>query len=311
MTTSRKKLTNADIDARLAAQNRANPIKRVGDYINFDTPIQWACCVCDHTWTASPNGVITKQSGCSVCSFAAAGNNKSSKQQDRVDNMLKERNITMVQSFKRVVDKYDFICGVCNHRWNTAMNNLLNSNTGCPNCVGLAKLTNAGIDERLLKDNRPVNRVGDYINATTKIQWKCHKCDGVWDAIPDNVLNAKSGCGICGRLGAATAKYFETNPQKKTVSGYVYLVEGEYKGARFLKIGITEHGIEQRFKQYKKYNITPIYAKQMPLYDAFVIEQTVLQNNLKSLYRPSETFDGKTECFVYSDELKQSILDMI
>lgn len=300
------KHTNADIDSMISAG-----IKRLGDYINFDTPILWGCRTCDHTWTSSPNGVITKQTGCPVCSFTVAGINKSAREANRVADMLKERNISTVQPFSRVVDKYDFVCGVCNHTWNTAMNNLLNSNTGCQKCAGLLPPTNDDIDARLLIENRALSRVGDYINATTKIKWKCHKCEKEWSAIPDNVLNAKSGCNICGCLGLVTMKYFSRNPHKKTVSGYVYLVEGEYKGTRFLKIGITEHGIEQRFKQYKKYNITPIYAKQMPLYDAFVIEQKVLQNNLKSLYRPSETFDGKTECFVYSDELKQSILDTI
>jgi predicted nucleic acid-binding Zn-ribbon protein len=287
------KYTNADIDGMITAG-----IKRVGR-------------TCDHTWTSSPNGVITKQTGCPICSFTAAGINKSAREANRVVNMLKERNVSTVQPFNRVVDKYDFVCGVCNHSWNTAMNNLLNSNTGCPKCAGYLPLTNKEVDARLKQDNRPITRVGDYITATTKIKWKCHKCEKVWSATPDSVLNAKSGCNICGCLGLVTMKYFSRNPQKKTVSGYVYLVEGEYKGTRFLKIGITEHGIEQRFKQDKKYNITPIYAKQMPLYDAFVIEQMVLQNNLKSLYRPDAAFGGKTECFVYSDELKQSILDTI
>lgn len=298
---------NAYIDAKISGRG----FHRVDDYINFDTPISWKCN-CGHIWVASPNNVVSKQSNCPKCSLALSGANKSNREASRVTDILTLKNIKMVQPYARIIDKYDFECVVCNHQWNTALNNIINSGTGCLNCAGLVKQTNADVDIRLTTDDRPITRVGDYINATTKIEWRCHKCSGVWKASPDSVLNNNTGCAICGCLGRYQPKYFARNLHKKTIPAVVYLIEGEYEGTRFLKVGITEHSVGYRFGgDKKKYAIQVIHTKQMPLYEAYLLEQQILQQHITALYRPSDTFSGKTECLIYSEDIKHSILNQL
>lgn len=59
------------------------------------------------------------------------------------------------------------------------------------------KLTNEVIDNRLLKSNRPITRIGSVVNSATKIKWKCTTCNHEWDTTPNSVLNLNSGCPHC------------------------------------------------------------------------------------------------------------------
>lgn len=302
------KHNNKYIDQKI----KGRTLRRVSDYINYDTPIEWKCEVCDHNWASAPNNVISKKAGCPICSRVKSGIKKSDGQRDRIYKILKKRNIILSQPYNRIVDNYDFRCSICEHTWTTVLNNIINSGSGCANCVGVARLTNDKIDQRLKNGNRPITRVGNCINATTKITWKCHKCEKCWDAVPDSVINAKSGCGICGQMGIASQKYFDKHPHKKTIHGYVYLIEGEFNSTKFLKVGITERTVEQRFKQdKKKYSIKVVYAKRTTLYNAYVLEQQLLQKYIKMLHRPDDNFGGKTECLVYDDNTKQSIVEFL
>ena len=173
------KYTNNDIDTKLNDRS----IRRIGDYQGFDIPLMWGCKVCNHQWSSSPNGVLTKQSGCPVCSFEQAGANKSATQYDRVIETLHNKKIIMHQSYKRIIDKYDFVCQMCGYEWTTTLNNVINADTGCARCSNVAPHTNESIDEYLAQHNKPITRVGSYITATTKIQWLCHKCNNVWEAV--------------------------------------------------------------------------------------------------------------------------------
>jgi DNA-directed RNA polymerase subunit M/transcription elongation factor TFIIS len=60
------------------------------------------------------------------------------------------------------------------------------------------KLTNEDVDIKLIADNREIKRLGDYIDAKTKILWQCLICQYIWSATPGNILNGKKGCPKCG-----------------------------------------------------------------------------------------------------------------
>lgn len=61
----------------------------------------------------------------------------------------------------------------------------------------MRRLTNEIIDERI--KNRPLIRIGDCVNSSTKINWKCLKsdCRYEWKAKPNTILTNK-GCPKCG-----------------------------------------------------------------------------------------------------------------
>ena len=60
---SRRKSNNETVDARLAGRG----IKRIGEYINNNTKIEWECRVCGNRWEATPDNVLNNGRGCPEC----------------------------------------------------------------------------------------------------------------------------------------------------------------------------------------------------------------------------------------------------
>ena len=64
--------------------------------------------------------------------------------------------------------------------------------------------------------NSSVNIIGNYINARTKIECKCKKCNLEWNTIPDNLLK-NTGCPKCAKTKYNTEsfkeKYYKKYPE--------------------------------------------------------------------------------------------------
>jgi len=200
-------------------------------------------------------------------------------------------------------------CNICEHRWKVRLNDVINNDVGCPSCAGLIKLTNTSVDRLLKEQKRNITRIGDIINARTKIEWKCSN-NHSWSTTPDSVLNLLSGCPMCNRVGHASKEYFKRNPHKKKAPGLLYLIQLTYNNQIFVKVGITENNVTRRFAgDIQRYKIKEIASKQMSLYDAFLIEQEILNCYVKYLAKPSSTFGGKTECMQIAQDNVQLIID--
>jgi very-short-patch-repair endonuclease len=57
------------------------------------------------------------------------------------------------------------------------------------------KLTNEIVDERI--KNKPIIRIGNIINSKAKIEWRCTKCQYIWNTSPSHILHSNSGCPKC------------------------------------------------------------------------------------------------------------------
>ena len=298
-----KKKTTEDI--KKIIEHR--PIHLIGIYIGYDSKTTWECNTCGNQWLATPNNIISKNSGCPVCSNVQKGKSKSIGQLYRVNSLLDTKQIMLLSPYTRIVDNHEVCCYVCKYEWNTPLNTILNNDSGCPRCAGLTKQTNEIVDLRLVNDNRNVYRIGNYINASTKISWRCehnHK----WEATPDSVLNLKSGCPICGSLGNPGKLYFEKHPHKRDTLGVLYLVEGIYQDTKFIKIGITERTTRRRFAgDIKQYQIKEIASKNLPMHEAYIIEQKILRQYIKQISILPKGFGGRTECLIYDEDIINSI----
>lgn len=49
----------------------------------------------------------------------------------------------------------------------------------------------------VLIKNRSIIRLSNIINSTTKIKWKCNKCNYIWTTTPHHIINLKTGCPKC------------------------------------------------------------------------------------------------------------------
>jgi hypothetical protein len=112
--------------------------------------------------------------------------------------LCNKRNIKRIGNYIDNKTPILFQCLVenCKYQWMARPYNILNKR-GCPQCVGLVRLTDQIIDERL--KNTTIKRIGKYINCKTPIDFQCliECCKYIWMACSNNILNNNTGCPKC------------------------------------------------------------------------------------------------------------------
>lgn len=185
-----KKITNEIVDQRLTNKN----IKRADNYINMHVKIRWQCLNCNHIWGAVPCNILINHTSCPKCSNHLKLTN------EIIDIKIVGRNIKRIDDCCGTGIKICWQCLNCNYIWSAKPDHILNAGSGCPSCANILILTNVIVDERLKERN--INRLSNYINNNTLLDWKCSICNHIWAATPDSVLNKrKTGCPKCNLPG--------------------------------------------------------------------------------------------------------------
>lgn len=168
---------------------------------------------------------------------------------------------------------------------------------GCPSCGGTTPVTK----DEFMKRAREVH--GDAysysalvvggMNSKGLIMCLIH---GEFEQRLADHLNGH-GCPVCSlsKRGQYSEKYFTTFPDEKDVSAVLYLAN---VNDEFCKIGITKRNVSQRFANKEVQKVAEV---RLPLYEAYVHEQRILQDFAQHRYRASglrsRGFAGWTECF--------------
>jgi len=190
-----RSLTNEEIDRRLIGKN----IIRLGDYI-VGKPLLLRCLEpdCGREWSPQIVQVISVGKGCLDCGRKNRVK-KISLNTEYVDNILASKNIQRLDPYTRTCDRIHFKCLICDYgsqqEWYIRPTNIIHMDEGCPICNDKS-LNNEEIDSRLA--GRKIKRIGDYVNAKTKIMFKCLEdtCHHIWEAMPGNVCRT-TGCPKC------------------------------------------------------------------------------------------------------------------
>ena len=139
----------------------------------------------------------------------------------------------------------------------------------------------------------------NYVNSKTNGTIICNTCSTEWLCKPNNHLSNQTGCPNCSENSIYTKEYYLKNniPNHEC---YLYLITFVSEKESFIKIGITKHNdINQRFKDsvYKQYKrgINIFYATDF--FNAYELEQFIINKYKKQSYIPLEVFKGRTECF--------------
>lgn len=182
-----KRLTVDQVDNRLAKLN----IVRLSPYVNLNTPFELQCTGCNTKWINKPDRVIgKKQIGCPTC------NNRQKMTNERIDANLPPT-IQRVSDCTGTHDPIELICLDCSNKWKQTPGNLMYRKSGCIRCSN-NYMTNDRVDNTII--GRQLKRVGDVYNTSSRIEWKCERCDNVWCASPSSVINERSGCPKCAKL---------------------------------------------------------------------------------------------------------------
>lgn len=177
-------LTNEYIDEMLSGRT----IIRIGQYKNVSTKLKFKCLIDEHEFEAFPLDVINRKSGCKKCSNTIVLTN------ELLDEKLKDRSIIRIGDVKGNKRKISFKCKIDGYEWEAQPNSILGG-SGCAKCSNNIPLTNDIIDERI--KHRTIIRIGDVINSSIKIKWKCLIDEHEWEATPQNIIGNQSGCPKC------------------------------------------------------------------------------------------------------------------
>lgn len=95
--------------------------------------------------------------------------------------------------------------------------------------------------------------------------------------------------------GKNKIRYYQQHPEKCT---HLYLVEFSNEFERFIKIGISELGIAERFRhsEYSNYAINVIRDQYINAYSAAMLEKHILRSFRKEFGYNPQNFNGRTEC---------------
>ena len=151
-----------------------------------------------------------------------------------------------------------------------------------------------------LKFNNRLSITGIYKNNSTRISYLCNKCCNSYENTPNKLLaKGNVGCAYCYGNGKnkQTLEYFEKYKELLIGDkGYIYIVRLYDEVENFIKVGITKEESCVNRMQKIPYNKEIIYLGENNMYNCFKIEQIVLKENKKVMYKPYIYFGGLTEC---------------
>jgi hypothetical protein len=153
---------------------------------------------------------------------------------DKVIQVLKERNIIMIDEYQTMATKGRFQCQH-HHEWISSADNIIRKNSNCPVCFyDTKRLTTEVIRNRL--KNSDIELVGEYLGSVRKKQKFICRNGHTFVSRVNSILNTKL-CVICSSGGG-----FDVNK-----SSYAYIIRFN----SFIKYGITGN-LDQRLAHHRK-----------------------------------------------------------
>lgn len=214
-----KKLTTEEINKKLEEQG--NGIRLLNIYTGKVREYQTFICKDGHTW----KGLLEKVKTCQKC-----GGPNQKLYIENINKRLYERNIKLIGEYKGDnTEKLKFQCEF-NHIWESTINSVCSSKTGCHVCNHKIKLTTGIINKRI--EDRKIKLIEDYKGgAKIKHNFQCSK-NHIWEATVDAVCNNGTGCPECyGNKQLTTEIVIE----RLLKQGKGIILVGEYKG----KVNLT------------------------------------------------------------------------
>ena len=156
--------------------------------------IKAKCLVDGYEWDVTPSSLLMG-SGCPKC----AGNIKYTIEE--IKRNLKDLNkdiIILSDTYTGAKDKLKCQCLKHDYIWDTTWGTLSKGN-GCPVCLGLKFEYTLENFQQDLKNRKIEVLPSDYVNAKTKMKFKCLVCGNTWMTVW-GVVKSGSGCPECAKL---------------------------------------------------------------------------------------------------------------
>jgi hypothetical protein len=246
------------------------------DYIQSSKNNMWRCMDCSYIWSTSFANINRDQrnKGCPKCNGQVRY-----KYQD-ILQIAKERDLTCLDpDYENCCVHMKWQCNRCERIWETSFRSI-KQNIGCIKCT-FDTTIKCGIEDVLYTiKNRNIECLDEkYINAHTKMNWKCTVCDNIWKATYTHIKHSKSGCPNCAayRSQKACRKIFEKIMGEPFPTLRPKFLKGlEYDGYNSeLKLAFEYQGIQH-------YRFVPFFQKEITTFEQ------LLQNDAEKKKLSSE-----------------------
>jgi DNA-directed RNA polymerase subunit M/transcription elongation factor TFIIS len=280
------------------------------NYINIRTPVDIVCPT-HGTFVQRPGDHLHKKAGCPVCSKKHYMNKEMFIQkakeihEDRYD-------YSQITSYNGYDAPHEIVCKEHGIFLQTPRSHIQQKH-GCSEC-GKDKAKERAKSTRLTQEmflERAIQAHGEkydyskavYVTGQQKVEIVC-KTHGSFFQSPENHINKKQGCPICGQLkrkssvGGYSQYYFDKNPNQKSKPAILYVIEMKCNTDNFIKVGITTKSVYERFNRGQTMHLDKnvLLTKYLPLKQAYDLEQHILKELNEYRYFPNHLKDGKTEC---------------
>lgn len=188
------------------------------EYLNNYTRLMWACFQ-GHEWSARP-GSVKKGSWCPHCSKVA---------KHTIEEMnawaVSKKGKCLSSEYRDSHQKLTWQCGE-GHVWTAKPANVLNNDSWCPTCAGIAPLTVA-VAQKLAKSLGGVCLSSVYVNNRRPLKWRCARFHE-WE---DHYHHVKHGrwCARCVK-DTKQQRAFHHTQELARINGGLCLANGYTKG---------------------------------------------------------------------------------
>ena len=197
-------------------------------YINARTKILHRCTKHNIEWKAYPDNIL-KGCGCYECGKEKIGY-KNRKNHDKYVSDLKlvNKNIVVLGNYQDSETPILHKCLLDGYEWLAKPGNIL-FGKGCPKCAGNLQLTPDEYVDKLKEVNPYVIPIENYVNANTKIKFKCLIDGHQWLAKPSSLLMG-CGCPKCGIKKSSDSRKLNKEDVIKRIEyrGGIILNQEEY-----------------------------------------------------------------------------------
>lgn len=276
-------------------------------YKGVSEKVEVECAIHGSFWVR-PHNHVSRKSGCPECAKQSYGKDKKELAKSTfVTECSKIHNNRYDYSRVKYITSHTKVQIICSeHGTFEMMPYCHRQGQGCPKCGIDARrqkqtLTTEEFIERA-KDKHNNKYDYSYVNyyrATEKVQIICPE-HGPFLQRPGQHLRGE-GCPDCARersvFDGYSYEYFNRYPHEKQTPAILYLIEFSNNDERFYKIGITKNSVKERYHWgYSQYELVVHMEQPMPLYEAFIREQEILNQLRKQRYVPQIKIGGWTEC---------------
>ena len=176
-----EKLKNEEIDKRIFELTK-NEYVRLGDYVNSKTKMLIKHNLCGKKYKVTWNS-FQKGTRCPRCGGTEKLNNK---EIDKKMYELTKNEYVRIGDYIGAKTKMLIKHNLCGNEYRVIWSSF-NQGRRCPKCFGSEKLNNEEIDKKMFElTNGGYVRIGNYINARTKILVKHNLCGNTYEATWDN-----------------------------------------------------------------------------------------------------------------------------